>query len=129
MKDKDQFKKPRARHTGSDLFEQSEHLLGNMKEALDDKLQESPKTHSLTILPSYINKMRDAVHFKKVNGNPYYTQGHLIQEALELYFQSLETEIPTRPKEVVQAEKRRTGRRKKNGSNSGQNFDTSLFEH
>lgn len=128
MKDKDQFKKPKARHTREDLFDQSKDLLRTTKESLDNKLQEQPKTHSLTILPSYIEKMRNIVHFKKVNGNPYYTQGQLLQEALDLFFQRLETEIPDRPKEVKRAEQRRTGRRKKFTPNNNQNPGNSLFD-
>ncbi len=112
MQDKDLFKSPKARHTGNNLFEQGKGMLDDFKDRSDLQNQEVPKTHSLTILPSYIDKMRDYVHHAKIHGNPYFTQGMLIQEALDLFFEKINIEIPERPKEVINAERRRTGRRK-----------------
>ncbi len=113
---KDQFKKPKARHTGADLFEQDEELTSNFSKV---EKEETPRTHSLTMLDRHIEMVRDYVHHKKTNGDPYYTQGMAIQDALEFFFNSLDEEIKSRPDVVRKAEKRRTGRRKSNRGRSG----------
>ncbi|NQZ77513.1 MAG: hypothetical protein HRT61_15635, partial [Ekhidna sp.] len=76
---KDQFKKPKARHTGEYLFEQDQHITEAYRE---NKNEEVPRTHSLTMLDRHIEMVRDYVHHKKTNGDPYYTQGMAIQDAL-----------------------------------------------
>lgn len=113
---KDQFKKPKARHTGADLFEQDGDLTSNFS---NQQREEIPRTHSLTMLDRHIEMVRDYVHHKKTNGDPYYTQGMAIQDALDCFFKSLNEEIRPRPDLVKKAEKRRTGRRKSNRSRSG----------
>lgn len=113
---KDQFKKPKARHTGADLFEQDEDLTSNFK---SQQKEEIPRTHSLTMLERHIEMVRDYVHHRKTNGDPYYTQGMAIQEALEHFFNSLEVEIEPRPEMVRKAEQRRTGRRRSKRNRPG----------
>ena len=84
----------------------------NVKEIQQDfKQDEEQKPHTLTIRPSYIDKMKDYVHWKKTMGDPYYTQGDVLEEALTMLFGQA-GEIPPRPEEIRRKEKRRTGRRK-----------------
>lgn len=117
---KDQFKKPRARHTGADLFEQDEELTSKFCATSNEEI---PRTHSLTMLDRHIEMVRDYVHHRKTNGDPYFTQGMVIQEALEYFFNSLDTEIIPRPEGVRKAEKRRTGRRRtKRGRQSNEDL-------
>lgn len=123
--DKSEFKNPKARYSGDNLFQQDEELTASVNEQASSRFEEEPKTHTFTILPSYIDKMRNFVHFKKVSGDPYYTQGNLIQDALDTYFESLEIQIPERPNHVKKHEKKRTGRRRKSGGRSG--YSTDLF--
>jgi len=70
------------------------------------------KTHSLTLRTTHIDKMRNYVHFRKMNGDPYFTQGQMLEEAIDLFLSSIDLEIPERPDEVKEKEKKRTGRRK-----------------
>lgn len=114
MSNKDQFKNPKARHVGGDLLTKDRLLIDEMNSLSKEQHEEEPKTHSLTILPSHIEKIRDYVHFKKINGNPYYTQGQMLQEAIDLFLQSIDQEIPERPEEVKKSERKRTGRVSKN---------------
>lgn len=109
---KDQFKNPKARYSGNDLFQQDADLTNSFDEEANYRYSEEPKTHSFTILPSYIEQMRNYVHFRKMNGDPYFTQGELIQAALDNFFGKLDTPIPERPIQVKRAEKKKTGRRK-----------------
>ena len=110
MPDKDQFKNPKARHVGGSLLNKDKSLVQEMNAIGEERTIEEPKTHSLTILPSHIEKMRNYVHFKKVNGDPYYTQGKMLQEAIDLFLSTIEEEIPERPDEVKRSERKRTGR-------------------
>ncbi|MCR9252076.1 MAG: hypothetical protein NXI20_16745 [bacterium] len=119
---KENFKNPKARYTGEELFKQDKELATVMNQNADRAYEELPKTHSLTMLGSYIDKMRDYVHYQKLNGHPYYTQGQLLQEALDQFFQNLGIDIPERPDHVKRSEKRRTGRRKKS-TGSNKDFD------
>ena len=109
---KDQFKNPKARHTGADLFQQDEDLTANFSVP---EREEIPRTHSLTMLDRHIEMIRDYVHHRKTNGDPYCTQGIIVQEALEYFFESLSEDVKPRPEAVRKAEKRRTGRRKRSG--------------
>ncbi len=113
MSNKDQFKKPKARHVGGSLLEKDKELLQEMNALGQDNEVEEPKTHSLTILPSHIEKIRNYVHFKKFNGDPYYTQGKMLQEAIDLFLSSISDEIPERPEEVKRSERKRSGRKHK----------------
>lgn len=115
MSKKDEFKNPKARHVGGSLIGKDKDLLSEMNDVARERKIEEPKTHSLTILPSHIEKIRNYVHFRKVNGDPYYTQGEMLQEAIDLFLSNLEVEIPERPDKVKRAEKKRTGRNKKGG--------------
>ena len=119
MSNKDQFKNPKARHVGGSLINKDKELLSEMNEVIKGRQAEEPKTHSLTILPSHIEKIRNYVHFKKIHGDPYYTQGQMLQEAIDLFMDSLKTEIPERPSEVIRAEKKRSGRRSRSKNSNG----------
>lgn len=124
MSDKNQFKNPKARHTGESLRGKDRSLVDEMDSIGKERTIEEPKTHSLTILPSHIEKIRNYVHFKKLNGDPYYTQGKMLQEAIDLFLSTINEEIPERPEEVKRSERKRKGRtpNRKTSSSSDFNF-------
>ena len=118
---KDKFKDLKARHTGASLLDQDKELINEMNAVSKERQIEEPKTHSLTILPSHIEKIRNYVHYRKINGEPYYTQGKMLQEAIDLFLSELNIDIPDRPADVKRAEKKRIGRKSRKG-NLNQNF-------
>lgn len=122
MSNKDKFKNPKARHVGGDLLAKDKSLIEEMNLIGNERDEEEPKTHSLTILPSHIEKIRNYVHFKKINGNPYYTQGQMLQEAIDLFIKSLGFIIPERPEEIKKLEMRKTGRKRRNKSGLDNDF-------
>jgi len=123
MPDKNQFKNPKARHVGGSLLNKDKSLVQEMNALGEERVIEEPKTHSLTMLPSHIDKMRNYVHFKKVNGDPYYTQGKMLQEAIDLFLSTIKDEIPERPEEVKRSERKRKGRRSSGSIQSGNSFN------
>lgn len=79
---------------------------------IDDKEEHQNLRQSFIIQDYYLNKLRDFVHFKKMNVNPYYTQKEALQEALDLLFSTIK-KIPERPETVKLAEMRRSGKIKR----------------
>jgi len=73
--------------------------------------EEEQRPHTLTIRPSYIDRIKDYVYLRKIQGEPYFTQGDAVELALNLLFQK-EGDIPARPEELKRKEKRRTGRKR-----------------
>lgn len=82
----------------------------DIKEAFHQ--EEDQKPHTLTIRPSYVDKIKDYVYMKKTQGLFNYTQGDAVETALTLLFEEA-GDVPSRPEHIRQKEKRRTGRRKK----------------
>lgn len=92
----------------------------------DFKEEEHQKPHTLTIRPSFIEKIKDYVHFKKVSGEPYYTQGDAVEEALSMLFSEIDP--PQRPAELRKKEMKRTGRKKSTGSITTSNISENPFQ-
>lgn len=67
--------------------------------------------HSLTIRPSKLEWLRNYVHQMKMKRDPYYTQGHALDEALDLLMKQ-EGDQPERPDTAKAKERKRAGRRK-----------------
>ncbi|MEQ8416552.1 MAG: hypothetical protein RIB71_18870 [Imperialibacter sp.] len=103
---KDKFKALSAR--GGGLFDEKiTELRNDGKADADDS-----KVHTFRIKQSNIEKLKNYVHQQKLAGFPYISQGEVIDEALERFFESV-GDIAERPEEQKKREKKLTGRRKK----------------
>ncbi|MEQ8686002.1 MAG: hypothetical protein RIE86_11945 [Imperialibacter sp.] len=105
---KDKFKALSAR--GGGLFDEKISELKNDGKADAD----DAKVHTFRIKQSNIEKLKNYVHKQKFAGFPYISQGEVIDEALERFFESVGP-ISERPEELKKKEKKRTGRRKRGG--------------
>ena len=112
MKGKDQFKSSKARHTGGDTNEQNKDLILELRRRSEVE-NEEPKNHTLRLTPLVLEKIKDYVHYQKINGKPYYSQGELVESVVWDFFERLDFLLPERPEEVKVREKRRTGRKNK----------------
>ncbi|MEP0366864.1 MAG: hypothetical protein ABJN36_11405 [Cyclobacteriaceae bacterium] len=117
MSGKDQFKSSKARHTGQDTNEQNKELINELRVRSEEADQE-PRNHTLRLTPVLLEKIKDYVYHQKLNGQPFYSQGELVEQAVWEFFERLDHVVPERPDEVKKKEKRRTGR-KKRSSTSG----------
>lgn len=104
---KDRFKDLSARGGGS--FEERVNELGGARK---NDSSEEYKVHTLRIRQSHIEKIKDYVYEQKYAGKPFITQGDVIDQALDDFFERV-GEISQRPEELRKMEKRYTGRRKK----------------
>ncbi|WOK07189.1 hypothetical protein RT717_00960 [Imperialibacter roseus] len=106
---KDKFKALSAR--GGGLFDEKiTELRNDRKPDIDEA-----KVHTFRIKQSNIEKLKNYVHQQKFVGFPYISQGEVIDEALERFFESV-GQISERPEELKKKERKRTGRRKKEQS-------------
>lgn len=126
MSEKDKFKSPRARYTGDDILGQTESVRNEFMNRYSSDEAET-KNHTLRLSPGILERMKDYVYFQKLNGHPFYSQGELVETALNKYLSGLGIDIPERPTDVKNREGRRTGRKRKirsnYPSNNGLNLD------
>ena len=111
MSGKDQFKSSKARHTGQDTNQQNKELIADLKKRSEQADQE-PRNHTLRLTPILLEKIKDYVYHQKLNGQPFYSQGELVEQAVWEFFEQLDDAVPERPDEVKAKEKRRTGRKR-----------------
>lgn len=80
-----------------------------------EEVEEDFKAHTISIKPSFIDKLKDYVHMRKIEDDPYFTQGRAVQEALELLFTQA-GDISSRPDSLKKKEAKRTGRKARGSS-------------
>ncbi len=125
MTEKEKFKSPKARYTGGDILSQTEDIRSEFIDRYSE-MDSEPKNHTLRLSPIILERMKDYVYYQKLNGKPFYSQGELVESAVNDFFNRLGVGIPTRPEEVRDREGKRTGRRKKSKvpySNHGLRLD------